>query len=263
METEQLLHLKNSLKEKFSKIIFIEEGHQYFVNDVCYDSVSSVIASYTPDFDVEKFSKRVAKREKSSQKEIKQIWAIRRDLSMVRGTEFHLYVETYLNEKKKIAITTPIELEIKAFHEFWDNKNCNRYHVVATELIIYDEELKIAGTIDCILYEKEKKEFYIVDWKTNKEIKKQNKYEKLFPPFDKLDNCNFNKYAIQTSIYRKIIEKNFDIKIANSYIIHFPPLKKNLKKENYVPIQIPYHEKFVEEVFEERRKVLKELKFKK
>ena len=261
MNFQELENLKQRLKEKFQEIVFIEEGHEYYVNEIRYDSVSSIIANYTPDFDVEKHSKNVARRENSSQKEIKQQWAIRRDFSMVRGTEFHLYVETYLNEKKKIKITTPIELEINAFHRFWDGKNSNRYQVIATELIIYDEQLKIAGTIDCILYEKQKKEFYIVDWKTNKEIKRENKYEKLFSPFQDLDNCNYNKYAIQTSIYRSLLQKNFDITISDSFIIHFPPQKEiqqqNQKQGQYIPIKIPYHEKFIRKIFQHRLEVLK------
>lgn len=257
MEPRDLIIFKENLKKKFEKIIFYEEEHKYFVEDIQYNSVSSIIEIYTPKFDVEKISKRVAKRENCSTKEITQKWAIRRDFSMVRGTEFHCYVETYLNEGKKIEVITPIQQEINAFHRFWDNKNRNRYQIIATELIIYDEELEIAGTIDCILYEKEKKEFYIVDWKTNKEIKTENKYAKLFTPFENLDDCNYNKYSIQTSIYRMILEKNFDIKITDSFIIHFPPKQEGENICQYVPIKIPYHKEAIEEVFKQRIESLK------
>jgi hypothetical protein len=54
----------------------------------------------------------------------------------------------------------------------------------------------------------------IIDYKTNKEIKTESfknwegMSEKMLPPVEHLDDCNFNHYALQLSIYMYIILKH-------------------------------------------------------
>ena len=235
------------IKEQFEHIRFQEEDHRYFNGDEEYISVSSLISQYQIPFDREKQSKRLAKKRGIPQNEILSLWAFRRDYSTVRGSEFHLYVETYLNEKRKIDTITPIEREISEFHQFWDYKNKDKYQILGTEMIIADDEIKVAGTIDCLLLNTHDKSVYLVDWKTNREIRTKNFHQKFKSPYARLDDCEFNKYNIQTSIYRTILEKNLRIKIKDCYLIHFPP------KENYKVIPCTYLKNETWQIFKERK----------
>ena len=49
----------------------------------------------------------------------------------------------------------------------------------------------------------------IFDFKTNKEIEFTSKYNKrLFHPISHLEDCNYNKYALQLSFYAYLSELN-------------------------------------------------------
>ena len=148
-----------------------------------------------------------------SQNEIKTQWGLRRDFSIVRGTEFHLYVETFLKENRKIETITPIEKEIKLFHQFWDRRNEFKYEIIATEFIVFSDFYKIAGTVDCLVRHNRTKNFFIMDWKTNKNLRiKSPYYIKMKHPLEHLDECEINKYSLQMGLYSKILSENTDIR---------------------------------------------------
>lgn len=210
------------LAKTFTDIKFVSETHQYFVDGEQYLSVSSLIDTFVAPFERERMSEKVAGREGISPEEIRSLWDIRRDLSTVRGTEFHLYVEKYLQDGRKIETITPIAKEIEQFHQFWDKKNKKRYEVFACELILYDKSLKLAGTLDCLLRHKKSKKIYIIDWKTNSQIKMENEYQNFLPPFEQLPVSDINKYSLQIGLYRYLLENNTDLKVAGAYLVHFP-----------------------------------------
>lgn len=216
--------LGQELRNQFSYVQFDPGHHRYFdENQVEYTSVSAVLKQFTPTFDAEFFSAKVARDRQVPVKEVKSLWDIRRDYSVVRGTEFHLYVETYLNHGREIEVQTPIQKELDAFHRFWE-KIKDRYQIIATELIIADRDLRMAGTIDCLMKNKETGKYFMFDWKTNREIKRKNQVgKKLLPPLEKLDDCHYNAYGLQLSIYQYLLNKNTRIDISEMHIIHFMP----------------------------------------
>jgi hypothetical protein len=76
----------------------------------------------------------------------------------------------------------------------------------------------------------------IIDYKTNKKIDTasytdwEGKSEKMLPPIDSLDDCNFNHYALQLSIYMYIILKhNPKLKPGKIFIHH---IVFEVEKEN-------------------------------
>ena len=214
------------LAKQFSGIKFVPDTHQYFLDGEEYISVSSLMEKFIKPFDRETISKKVADRNGLSQIEVKTLWDIRRDFSTVKGTEFHLYVEKYLQENRCLETITPIENEIKQFHQFWDEKAKKKYDVLEVELVLYDRELKFAGTLDCLLRNKESNKVYIIDWKTNQEIKRENKFENFLFPIEHLEASNFNRYSLQTGFYRYMLEKYTDIQVAGSHLVHFYDSKK-------------------------------------
>ncbi len=222
MRDKSILEIKNYLEKTFSGIEFEKESHRYFVDGEEYQSVSSFLSDYTFPFEKNEIAKKVSSREKISQNEVLEKWNIRRDFSTVRGTEFHLYVETFLNSGRKIEVITPIQKEIKLFHQFWDKSNSLKYEVLTTELMVFSREFKIAGTIDCVVQHKRSKNFFIMDWKTNKSIRTESLYsKKMKPPLSHLDECELTKYSLQMGLYAKILSENTDLSIDNGFIIHF------------------------------------------
>ena len=222
-----LNYMDIELAKTFADIQFVSEIqdiHQYFVAGEEYISVSSFLDTLQKPFNKELMSKKVANRDGVPQDEIKQQWDLRRDFSIMRGTEFHFYVETYLRENRKLETVTPIDHEIKQFHEFW-GKYKNHCELLATELSLYDKNLKLAGTLDCLLRHKKSQKVYIFDWKTNSKIKRENKYQNFLAPIEHLDISDINKYSLQTGLYKYILENNTPLKVAGSYLIHFQKSK--------------------------------------
>ncbi len=75
--------------------------------------------------------------------------------------------------------------------------------------------------------------FQIWDWKTNKEFTIVNDFnKKLKPPFNKLHESHLEKYSLQLSTYKAIIERNVNIKIEGLYVVHL-----NEKNPNYKVIK--------------------------
>ena len=94
---------------------------------------------------------------------------------------------------------------------------------------VYDEDSKIVGSIDALFKTKSDK-YIMIDWKTNKEIKKHNPFEQgLHPVLKKYPNCNYIHYSLQLNLYKYILEKNYGIKIFRMALVHFNENNSNYK----------------------------------
>ena len=96
---------------------------------------------------------------------------------------------------------------------------CDFLIPVACEYVVGDINLGLCGTFDRLYYNESSGDYEIWDFKTDKEIKFSNKYDK-FKLFN-LDACEFEKYCLQTSLYKLIIQENTPIQLGESYIVHF------------------------------------------
>lgn len=97
-----------------------------------------------------------------------------------------------------------------------------------TEWIVYDWEYKLAGTIDFVDYQNG--EYTIYDWKRSDKIIasgmpiKINKYgEKGNYPLEHIDNSPYYHYALQLSLYKFILERNYGIKVDKLRLGIFHP----------------------------------------
>jgi ATP-dependent exoDNAse (exonuclease V) beta subunit len=98
------------------------------------------------------------------------------------------------------------------------------------ELVVGDDEYKIAGMVDCLFYNKKSNKLEIWDYKTNKEIKTSNNFgNKMLQPISHLDECEHNTYSLQLSLYKHIIEKNTNLEIGNCYLIWIHENNDNYK----------------------------------
>ena len=217
--------------KEFAHLKFDPEKHKYTSDKGEYTSVTSVIDKYKRPFDSQKMSARVAKRDGLPQEEVLQLWDINRDYSAVRGTEFHLYAETMINEGREIRTQTGINLEKKSFVNFW-HKASEKLEVVKTELRVCDDEWMIAGTVDLLVKVIPARgsvfdlsgdlQYAILDWKTSKQVRDKRSYGKMKDPLGHLDDVPLNHYSLQMSLYRAILERNCGFEFSSQKIVHFP-----------------------------------------
>lgn len=119
-----------------------------------------------------------------------------------------------------------------------------------TEWIIYDEESKIAGSIDMV-YENEDGSLSIYDWKRSKLITRINSFNRFAIPYQicHLPDSNFWHYALQLNIYKYIIEKNYNKKVKELYLVRLHP---DTIEKNYELIELPILKKEMDDLFDLR-----------
>jgi len=96
--------------------------------------------------------------------------------------------------------------------------------------------------IDLLIFDPEDNKYTLVDWKTNKKINIKSYRGKtgILPATENVEDCNFNHYALQLSLYRYILENYYGLIIKNQYLIHLtdsgvnsmvcPYMKETLQK---------------------------------
>jgi len=167
--------------------------------------------------------------------DIKQEWAISSMIGTTLGTYLHNSMEykfmrknldqplpefvTNLSVKDAIKYIKSRELLSEMADSFY-NDFIKIYTPIVTEFIVGDTDLKIAGTFDLLVYNNETNEVELWDYKTDKEIRFNSEYNNKIEAFD-IDDCEYNKYSLQLSIYKYLIEKNTSIKISKCNIAHF------------------------------------------
>ena len=245
-------------------ISFDEGPHIYYVRgDPSFTSVTTWNHHHFPPFDTEQVldnTMRSRKMQDSTYKyygmtreEIKQAWDDNRDSAAKAGTKMHYDIECHYNgmEVKNESI------EYQHFQKFLkDFPNLKPYR---TEWCVYYEELKLSGSIDMV-FENEKGELLIYDWKRCKEIKHDDgaytRYSTT-PCIQHLPDTNFWHYALQLNMYKTILEHKYGKTIVDLYLVCMHP--DNLY-ETYERIQVPFLDKEIKDLIEHRKEeVRKEL----
>jgi ATP-dependent exoDNAse (exonuclease V) beta subunit len=118
------------------------------------------------------------------------------------------------------------------FHAVYKDKLA----LVRAELVVGDDTYGVCGMLDKLFYNVEEDELQIWDYKTNKEINMSSKYKsKMINGLNHLEECEYNTYSLQLSIYKKIIEKNTSLKIGKSYLCWI-----NEENDSYQIIETKY-----------------------
>lgn len=212
--TELILELN-----KFNGIVFNELAHSYHYNGVKCTSVTQLISNYKKKFETEIIASKYALKNGLSIDEVLTDWDLKRDTANARGTELHKYAELKFACKEydvsEEQLSTDLKSKIDSFYEM----SKGRLIPVASELIVGDSDKSLCGMIDQIFYNVKAEEFQIWDYKTNKEINTHSKYKnKMINGLEHLQECEFNTYSLQLAIYKRIIERNTNIRLGSSYI---------------------------------------------
>lgn len=219
---KELTELKTKIQDYFSGLEFNEEKHLYhWKGERVKCSVSKIVDIFVPFFDTETIAKNVANKRCVPVEQIKKEWKENNLKSTTDGTATHLYGENYVYNKN----LKPKTKKEESLKRFIDDLPPNLI-VVFTELEMYDLRFKFAGTADLILYDLDTGKFIVCDYKTNKDLHKNYKGQKMLPPFDHWLNTPLNHYVIQLSCYKNMIEQVDGVEVQENLVIY-------LKEDSY------------------------------
>ena len=207
--------------------------------------------------------------------EIKKQWSNNSSAVSGAGTDLHFQIECFMNNpdiessrkgydhtdlhnaylidaNKEKEKEKEKEIEWGYFINFVkDHPELKPYR---TEWTIYDEELKISGSIDMV-YENPDGTLSIYDWKRSKDITRVNNFNKF--AINKLichmPDANFWHYALQLNTYKRLLERKYGKIVTDLYLVRLHP---DAEEKNYELIKLPDLTKEIDELFEERKQKL-------
>lgn len=213
-----------------ARISFEEDEHKYTVDGIGgYKSTTTFIKNFFKEFDADEvISKMVRvgaftkKYGNKTPEQVKKDWKDSGISASERGSRLHKYIEDFYNGKEtpdqKVA---DLDVEVSYFYNFLRKIDQSSLLPYRTEWYIFDDEAKIAGSIDMVFQidPRQPKRVAIYDWKCSKEIKLNNRYEKGKSPLAHLDNCNFNHYSLQQNMYKYILEKYYGFEVVEMKLV--------------------------------------------
>jgi len=180
-------------------MLFNEERHTYERNGIVYTSVSEFIRKFKPKFEKEAIANAVAKKSGKTPQEITDKWELNAQISTNYGTSVHKGIEYWIRFGE-ISKLPHIKLSTEKFAEKFKGKK------LESEIVVFDDELKLAGTIDQLEL-LGNKAVNIIDVKTNYEIDKE-KRGYMLSPIQNIPNTKLNSYRLQLSMYKYLMERN-------------------------------------------------------
>ena len=247
MNTDYLSTINSHDRDKH--ITFDEGPHIYTIDGDCnYTSVTTWNHSHFEPFNTDTIIDNMMRGKNwtssqyygMSKQQIKEKWDLNRNEAASAGTKIHYDIECYYNNN--VIDNDSIEYTyFKNFKE--DYKNLTPYR---TEWMIYDKQLKLAGSIDMIFINNNG-EYEIYDWKRCKEIKKKSYGKKAKTHcISHIIDSNFWHYALQLNTYKSILEKNYGIKISKMCLVCLHPNNIN---NSYLHYEVPDLSKELNELF--------------
>ena len=200
--------------------------------DFSFTSVTTFVGSFFEPFDEIKIANHlvnnVPKYFGETPESIMKQWQVAREY----GTEVHLEIENWIKDG-----TDPKDIKsivaAKWIGAYISKPNIETF----PEVIVYSKELGIAGTIDILMMDKKTGEYVLIDWKTSKRIDKSsfNGKKGIKKESCTIDDCKYNHYALQLSLYRYILEKYYGIQVARQLVAQ-------LKDDRVETFSMPYME---------------------
>jgi hypothetical protein len=197
--------------------------------------------------------------------QIKAMWSNNASAVSGAGTDLHFEIECFNNESRLDCDYTNKELyalyisnhggthesrplEWKYFINFV--KDFPNLKPFRTEWVIYNEDVKISGSIDMV-YENQDGTLSIYDWKRAKNITRVNNFNRfaLTPQICHLPDSNFWHYALQLNTYKAIIEAKYGRTVRDLFLVRLHP---DAEEQNYELIPLPDLSADVRALFLER-----------
>lgn len=242
-KTKNIGYNKVNAHPRDKRISFYPDSHIYTIDGIPAPSASTIISKFFPEFD--SYGKASTLSPSNPLyglpvEEIVGIWNKRGLEAANQGTYLHEQIEKYyLNQ------TFNETEEFHLFRQFVaDHNNINPYR---TEWRIFDEQYNVAGTIDLIA--SSSNGFEIYDWKRSKKvvdfagnpIKTDGWGNCGVGKLSDIPDTSYNRYCLQQSLYRYILENNYRLKISKMFLIVLYP-----DNDRYYKVETPYWKERIE-----------------
>jgi hypothetical protein len=254
-------------------VIFKAENHKYESLDpderIDWISVSTLVGLFKEKFDPVAQSIKSSKNKKSKwygipPEKIQEHWASETDRAVNAGTFYHdqresdlIEIDTIQRSGIAIPIIKPIIIDgVKHSPEQRLTEG------IYPEHFIFLKSAGLCGQSDRV--EVVKDVIDIIDYKTNKEIRKEGfrswdgTTKKMLGPCAHLDDCNFNHYSLQLSAYMYMMLKHNPRHKPGKMMLHhvifekdgedefgYPINKKDSNGQSIVKTVIPYEVPFL------------------
>lgn len=194
------------------KLTFSRDDHSYQVGEHKFKhSVTGLASQFFPNFPKETIAEAMAKKNGDSAEDIIAEWDLNASLSTIYGNAIHKAIEYWIKHQK-IPKHPYLAEVVEKWREIWpiDARIC-------AEMAVFSQELSLCGTMD-ILEITGQKRGKIHDIKTNADLEKAN--GKMKDPFKDLHATPLNKYRLQLSLYKHLMEL-LGWKIEGLYLWHW------------------------------------------
>lgn len=152
-----------------------------------------------------------------------------------------------------------LKTQVDAFNEFVAD-NSHKFEYIAREKTLYYRigDNYVKGRFDALLYDKIKRKYIIVDWKTSGSVETvPNKWtDKMLGAAKIYDNLNWNSYTIQVYFYKTALIESGYLPEGTSYddievcIVNFPGTKfKDGKLYKIYDAAFDYNKETLDKIF--------------
>ena len=232
-----------------NRIKFEEASHVYTIDDggETYTSVTTFIKPLFDEFDADKVIANMMKSKKwpeskyfgKTADEIKEAWASAGANAATLGTKMHADIEAFYNEEPVLNDSPEFQYFLQFHREL---KTLKPYR---TEWTVFDEELRIAGSIDMV-YVRDDGDLVIYDWKRVKNIEKSSRFAGVgkHEAIAHLPDTNYWHYALQLNLYKYVLEKNYGVKVVGLCLVCLHPDKAKAEIVHVCDLQSEIRELF-------------------
>jgi len=215
---------------------FDEASHTYTHNtEGKLTSATTVLGKFKKPFDREYHAGRIAKKECVTVEYVLETWEHEKTKACDRGTQIHKLLEDYIRFGEA-------EDHYNWLYKAYNNvveRSIGSIDKVLCENIVHSTKFKVAGMAD-LIYNIKGDKFIVGDFKTNKKFNFSSLYgEHLLAPVDHLQNCEFNVYGLQLSLYAYMYEKMTGMRCSKCVIFY-------LKDNRFIPYHVNYMKAEVE-----------------
>ena len=220
-----------------------EETHLYNVSGEDFDSITIFLKYFFERFDEQRAVNSVLNSRKMENPDYeyygmdKQAIIDKWQESAILSTSLYKQIENYFKDKEQLQQLQEIEenidsIELSYFKNFMNDHS--HYNKFKTEMKIYHNDLKLAGSVDMICV-KDNGHYMLFDWKRSKRIDKTSFRDKrsTFPGLEHIPDSNFYHYSFQLNIYKFILQTEYGMIIDDMFLIVFHP-----SNENYIKYEV-------------------------
>lgn len=197
-------------------------------------SVSKTIGYLHKEFDKDSVSKKCfekgfndpnSKYYQMTQQQILESWERNAAESSAYGSLMDNYIGTFLTKPDDIEMwkldnnydyDQRIHGLCEGFNQFYKIiSEKTDYQYICREEKMYIKSNKtnewINGRFDCLFYSEKLNKYLVIDWKTNGDLSRENKWEKMYGPLYDKDACDLNEYTVQVQMYKKALSEVYKI----------------------------------------------------